>query len=286
MIPSGYPVEQLVIPSGYPVEQLAKTLCWEDRSAHIRAIALFALKVYAVGEGGLPSSFNRAKVFAAVAMLEHLERFSADDLPLEQRMLLPGYKELLNIALRHGWTTIRRLESTSKYQQDLAARVEGSIMIAEMVEFSYRYATKRADHRKAGFTMARDFLCKKNKKFIGYSRSTITERWSAFNQGTSAVLIYLMHHPKFNLLSATPTADDFWMALLKQVEDRELLKQFFAAYIAVSKILRPHGYDNVKISLPELKGIPLPFDIDDFSEEDVKIIDSVKSGSACTAGLS
>src|SRR3981081_4726350 len=108
-----------MIPSGYPIEQVARTLCWEDRPAHVRAIALFALKVYAVGEGGLPSSFNRAKVFAAVAMLEHLERSSADDLPLEKRMLLSGYKELLDFALRHGWTTIRSVESSVEYRQAL-----------------------------------------------------------------------------------------------------------------------------------------------------------------------
>jgi hypothetical protein len=261
-----------MVPSGYPVEQLAKTLCWEDRPAHIRAVALFALKVEAVGEGGLPSSFNRAKVFAAVAMLERLESCSADDLPLEQRMLLPGYKELLNLALRHGWTTVRRLESSEKYQQDLGARIESSIMIAKMVEFSYRYATKRPDGRKAGFTLARDFFAKKNQRLPGYSRSTITERWTSFNHGQSAVLIYLMHHQRFKLLSVDPTANDFCMT---QVEDRDLLKRFFAAYVTVSAKLRPHGYPNAKIDLPELKGTSPAFEIDDFSEAESKIVDAI-----------
>jgi hypothetical protein len=259
--------------TGYPIQQLAETLCWEDASVEVRSIALFTLKVYAISEPSSlgNSSFQKAKVFAALAMLEHLE--GCIDLEevesLERRMQLPGYRRILEIALRRGWRPIRRLDDLETYEKNLAVRIEQSKLISEMVEFSYRFITKRSYGRKAGFTLARDFVVRKHGDTIGYGRSTITERWNSFEQGSTGVLIYLMHHPTFNLLSVHPTAGDFCRA---QVENRELLKRFFAAYIAMSKKLRPHGYADVLIEIPELKGISSSIEVEDFSESDAKIL--------------
>jgi hypothetical protein len=93
-------------------------------SLHQRAIALFGFQV-AILSPAAPHLESKARVLAAVKILEKLEDGMALNVDLEQRLKIAGYRETLDLIMREGGPRqLRSLWTTRVLWEDTGARLQ------------------------------------------------------------------------------------------------------------------------------------------------------------------
>jgi hypothetical protein len=182
------------------LQETAEILCQSDasHSPYVRAIKLFEFQV-AIFAPGSEALQRHARVFAAIKILEHIEKFSGleDSASLTERLKLPGYSEIANVIFQAGgWRRIRSLWNTREFDEQLAIRMREAQSVARLAEFSYRFVRlKPSDLRRGGSTMARSVMHQINQeaksgKKKGFSTGTLKARWKEY--GSMAALQYLI----------------------------------------------------------------------------------------------
>jgi hypothetical protein len=252
------------------LQDLARVLCQSDQSysLHQRAIALFGFQV-AILSPSTPVLESEARVLAALKILENMESDTARNADLEERLRIVGYRELLDLIMREGGA--RRLRSTwttKDLWHDVGIRLNQAKDVARMVRFSHRFAKfgEPTARKKGGPTMARHFVW----KTTGLSDGTLRQRWREY--GGTAVLQYLMllHHR--NLRPKQLSGRNFVTRLFEQADDIEGLRAFFAAYVDLTRTLRPRGY---KFDDPKFEDLGTPkssYGLKPFSAQELKVI--------------
>jgi hypothetical protein len=253
------------------LQETAEILCQSDasHSLYVRAIKLFEFQVAIFASGGEALQPD-AGVFAAIKILEHIEKLSGlkDNASLTERLKLPGYSEIADVIFQAGgWRRIRSLWDTGEFDDQLATRRRQAQPIALLAEFSYRFARlKPSDPRRGGSTMARSVIHEVNRKKKGFSTGTLKTRWKEY--GSMAVLQYLILIKMPDLKPRRISKKGFVETLLSQASDIERLKRLFSAYLVVSKVLRPRGYDSPLITVECLKRIKPALSVSGFSEDE------------------
>ncbi|THD63775.1 MAG: hypothetical protein E7813_17435 [Bradyrhizobium sp.] len=253
------------------LQETAEILCQSDasHSPYVRAIKLFEFQV-AIFAPGSEALQRHARVFAAIKILEHIEKLSGleDRASLTERLKLPGYSEIANVIFQAGgWRRIRSLWNTREFDEQLAIRMGEAKSVARLADFSYRFVRlKPNDLRRGLSTMARHVVKEINKNKAGFSESTIKTRWREYK--STAAFDYLVLIQKIGSKPLKLSKKHFVENLLRQASDVEQLRYFFAAYVEVSKVLRPRGFPSDPISGPFLKGIKPNLSVPEFSEDE------------------
>jgi hypothetical protein len=224
----------------FPIQKIADVLLNENLSLYRRAIELYGFQALVLSPGYLHDGIN-AKIFAAVKILEMFDEGMPEDTAIREKLETPHYEEVLEVALFWGWRRFRSIGTAREFADDLDRRKEESLAVAQMAEFSYRFAKFGSSERKlGGSTMAREFLVRRNRrKQVRYSDGTLKTRWSEYKD--SGVLLYLLHMHMSDLFPPRLTRKQFVKQLLLQAGDVGKLHFLLAAYRDVSHLLRPRG---------------------------------------------
>jgi hypothetical protein len=252
------------------LEELARGLCQSDQSysLHQRAIALFGFQV-AILSPAVPVLESGARVLAALKILESMENDTAGNAGLEERLRIVGYRELLDLIMREGGA--RRLRSTwttKEFSDQISVRLDEAKDVALMVQFSHRFAKfgEPRTRQTGGPTMARYFV----RKRTGPSDSTLKQRWREYSD--TAVLQYLMLRHHRNLIPKRLSGKNFVGRLFEQAHDIQGLRAFFAAYVDLTRTLRPRGYKFDDLKIQTLASPVLSYALKPFSERELKVI--------------
>lgn len=229
------------------LQKLARVLCHSDQSFSLpqRAVALFGFQA-AILSPSARSLESQARVLAALKILESMESDTARNADLEQRLRIAGYREVLDFIMGEGGARrLRSLWTTKVFWEDVSARLDRARDVALMVQFSHRFAKfgQPTPRQKGGPTMARHFVC----ETTGPSDGTLRKRWREY--GGTAVLQYLVLFHHKNLRPKQLSGKNFVTRLFEQAEDIAGLRAFFAAYVDLTRTLRPRGYkfDDLKL---------------------------------------
>jgi hypothetical protein len=257
------------------LEELARVLCQSDQSCSLpqRAIALFGFQA-AILSPSARSLESMARVLAALKILESMENDTAQNADLEQRLRIAGYRDVLDLIMREGGARrLRSLWTTKVFWNDVSERLDQARDVALMVQFSHRFAKfgQPTPRQKGGPTMARRFVC----ETTGRSDGTLRKRWREY--GGTAVLQYLMLFHYKNLRPKQLSGKNFVTRLFEQAEDIAGLRAFFAAYVDLTRTLRPRGYKFDDLKLDTLASPAPLYELEPFSERELKVIKNYKS---------
>jgi hypothetical protein len=159
---------------GIDLDETATILIHESaESRYVRAIRLFEFQTCLF----YPQTFSvqkdvpiqrDARLLAALKLLEYLEarKLAATErnaISLRDLSKNRDYVEIFDkVILRSGgWRAIRHIRSAKEFDEQLKIRQGEARTAAQLVDFSYRFATLRPhDKRRAGATMARSIVCR------------------------------------------------------------------------------------------------------------------------------
>jgi hypothetical protein len=248
------------------------------QSVFLKAIRLFEFQVSIFAPNSQKLQLD-ARVLVAIRILEHIQKSFpnvSDEATLTELLRLPEYGDIVNIVFQSGgWRRIRQLWGAREFDKQLAIMVEQAKVVARLAEFSYRFERLMpTDPRKAGPAMARECLNEVRKKGGGYSTGTLKSRWSEY--GSAAALQYVLLIQKIGPKLLKVNKVNFVEKLVSQTSDVDSLRNFFAAYRDVSKVLRPRGYDSPLLALDNLKKVKPELPIREFSEKMRKAIQDYK----------
>jgi len=224
----------------------------DQRPLYMRAISLFEFEV-SLFKTFQPKS---ARLFAAIKLMEHLEQ--------EMKMKHSRPNTLKDLASNDeycrifdevigptgGWRRIRRALSDREFDDDVGARIEEAKAVAEVIDFSYRFAILRKDKgykRRGGVSLARYVVQTAPSYNSKMSRSTMKNRWREY--GSSSAFIYLLLKNGYSFLPRRVSTIQFAAKLLQQIQDEQALRQFFCAYQHITNVLSGSGYMFPKLSL-------------------------------------
>src|SRR5260370_19406636 len=121
----------------------------DQRPLYMRAISLFEFEVSLLfRRGRLP---KKARLFAAIKLMEQLEQEmkmnhsrpnTLKDLASDDEYCRI-FDEVIGPA--GGWRRIRRALSDREFDDDVDARIKEAKAVAEVIDFSYRFAMLRRD---------------------------------------------------------------------------------------------------------------------------------------------
>jgi hypothetical protein len=111
------------------------------------------------------------------------------------------------------------------------------------------------------------------RKIRKISDGTIRARWREY--GKTAVLQYSFK--KTGLRPAKLNKEQFVENLLSQVTDVDRLRRLFAAYLDVSKVLRPRGYSCDHIAIQCLSKTLSTLKPKEFSADELTLINAYSS---------
>jgi hypothetical protein len=260
--------------------EVARNLCetTATKSVFLKAIELieFQVSIFAPDSQRLQLD---ARVLVAIRILEHIQKSFpdvSDEATLTELLRLPEYGDIVNIVFQSGgWRRIRQLWSAREFDEQLAIRVDEAKAVARLADFSYRFAKSMPNgSRKAGPTMARKCLNEFNKRKGGYSTGTLKNRWSEY--GSAAALQYVLLIQKIGPKLLKVNKVNFVEKLISQTLEVDSLRNFFAAYRDVSKVLRPRGYDSPLLALNELNDVKPELPVKEFSKKMREIIQQYK----------
>jgi hypothetical protein len=257
------------------LQDLARVLCQSDRSysLHQRAIALFGFQV-AILSPSARRLESKARVLAALKILEGMESDTPRNADLDQRLRIAGYREVLDFVMREsGATGLRSLWTTKVLWEDLSVRLDQARDVARMVQFSHRFAKfgRPTPRQKGGSTMARHFVC----ETTGRSDGIIRERWREY-RGTAVLQYLILFHHK-NLRPKRLSGKNFVTRLFEQANDIEGLRAFFGAYVDLTGTLRPRGYKFDDLKLDNLANHKPSYELKPFSDQELKAIKNYRS---------
>jgi hypothetical protein len=249
------------------------------QSVYVRAIKLFEFQVSIFAPNSHALQLD-ARVLVAIRILEHIQKSSPsvnDDAALTELLALPEYAEIASIVFQSGgWRRIRQLWSAKEFDQHFASRREEAKIVAQLADFSFRFAKLMPDDsRKGGPTMARKCLHDVNKENVGYSTGTLKSRWSQYGSAAALQYVLLIQNIGPKLLKLNKVG--FVEKLVAQTSDVNSLRSFFSAYRDVSKVLRPRGYDSPLLALDDLRNIDPKLSIEKFSKKMREAIQGYKS---------
>ncbi len=185
------------------LDDIARVVCQTDRKypLYLRAITLFGFQV-AILSPADPARESKARVLAALKILESLEIAVGSDADLENRLELPDYRDVLNLLMREGGAKALRLAGTTReFWGDIDARLGEVKDVAGMVEFSHRFAEFRppssAAAKLAGSTMARVFCTQTGGSSDGYA-PPITTRSIVFCSNIDLVSCSMLPFGQFD----------------------------------------------------------------------------------------
>jgi hypothetical protein len=206
------------------LQEAARVLCQFDQaqSLHRRAITLFGFQV-AVLSPSIPVLESKARVLAALKILEGMESDVAFGAGLQERLGIVGYRELLDLIMREGGArTLRSMWSTNEVWDHVNRSLKEAKDVAHMVQFSHRFANfgKPKPRQKGGPTMARRFV----SETIGPSDGTLKRKWREY--GATAVLQYLMLFHYKRLRPKKLSGKSFVKRLFQQAGDVEELEDW------------------------------------------------------------
>lgn len=262
------------------LDETARILTQSDNgeSIYLRAIRLFEFQICLYCPEILSSRKNtywqvRARLFAALKLLEHLERQIAEKgekegVTLSELAANSDFAEIFDriIMKSGGLRRIQNLGGLKEFDEQIDIRKSRTVVVAKVVDFSYRFALLKPKTRaKGGVTMARAIVA--TTPSYGYRRrsSTLKSRWREY--GPTAGFLYLLRIQKFELVPCPLTSDRFAKQLLKQADDIAHIREFFLAYQYLCNILKTRGYNfpsvhSVVGKLPDLAFDPFPNDVD------------------------
>jgi hypothetical protein len=256
------------------LDDVARVLCQTDQAypPYLRAITLFGFQV-AILSPIQPTRESKGRVLAGLKILEQLETETevAATANLKRRLEIHNYSEILDLVMQEGGAKRLRFASTTKaFSKTLDRRRREARDVAQMVEFSHRFAEFRPPTSKAaqvaGSTMARAFVTQMG----GPSDGTLKQRWRKY--GDRAVLQYLMlvHHQK--LKPEKLSARSFLEKLYEQAEDLETIHAFFVSYRNLRLVLKPRGYNFEEFTLDGFSKPTPEYALMKFSEKELRVI--------------
>ncbi len=120
------------------LDDIARIVCQIDRAypLYLRAITLFGFQV-AILCPNQARRESKARVLAALKILESLETGVQSDVNLESRLEIPDYRDVLNAIMREGGAkAIRVAGTTEDFWKEIKKRlgeVEGSRKMVEIL---------------------------------------------------------------------------------------------------------------------------------------------------------
>jgi hypothetical protein len=243
-------------------------------SLYLRAIRLFEFQTCLF----YPETFaaekdtaiqKNARLLAVLKLLGYLEArilkaTEQDTLSLCDLSKDGDYVEIFDkVFLRSGgWRAIRNIWNAKEFDEQIKIRLGQARTAAKLVDFSYRFATIKPNHRqKAGPTMARSIICSSPSYQYKKELSTLKTRWREY--GATAAFSYLLFVQKFELKPPPVSSRRFCPILLTQVADTGHITEFFQAYRHLCDVLGTRGYRFPRISAIESNSA-LVFPLDPF----------------------
>lgn len=222
-----------------------------------------------------------ARIFVALKFFEKIER----DLKQERSVNFMTYRDLAGheqycrlfddvFAKNGGWSRIRHSEDASTFDEDIDARCAEARVVANVVDFSYRFSIYCKERKlSGGVDNARYVLEKAPEYKSSIGESQIKNRWREYKQ--SSIFLYLLLVQNFDLRPPRISSTNFLAKLLKQADNTAELRRFFAAYQAVYTALLSRRYKDLPAIALHLDVSDIALNVSDFPSTTYTIIDSM-----------
>jgi hypothetical protein len=229
-----------------------------DRSRFFTAICLYEFQVAILypksfkklleatdlSERGPSKVLRRARIYAAIRILEHLEsEAKRDGQPIGLQKVTPSgeYAKLYDeiVVANGGWKQIRYMPSIKTFERNLAKRTRRAKTVGKCIDFSFRFSTIPDTGRyKGGVSSARRVVARAKYYEVNRKSSTVKNRWREFKSTSAFAYLSLVEEllPRPKL-----TKRSFVESLLKAADDKRL-RAFFRSYQQLDEALSPRNY--------------------------------------------
>jgi hypothetical protein len=231
------------------LDDVVEKLCAQRGSPFEKAIDLFEFQV------GIfrPSkrARRRARVFAAIKLVEHLEKSMGlrPGIDSSKALKFKDFRHVFGEAFRGGWVTIRRLPSDNSFDNKLLKNRNEAQFAANMIDFLYRYDPASIG-KPASFSKALYFVANTECYGSKLKKTAAKSRWRKYSK--RSIFLYLILIKNFKLMPPRVCTAQFATTLLKAASDLESLLNFFAAYNLVAENLNSKKINFPLLTLPAL----------------------------------
>jgi hypothetical protein len=254
------------------LEHLVEFLIKEDASVsrYHRAVRLFEFQVslfyqrsfnqllLAANDNAIAPTpkLREARALATVKILQKLENDikekSTATISIRDLAEDASYRSIFDnlFLVNSGWDQIVGSISQRTFDTKIQKHCELAQTAANIIDFSYRLSKNplNVDYQRrrnpGGLDSARYVVRKTSRPAM--ADTTIRLRWSPYS--SSAIFLYLLIKQDFDLKPSPVKSSDFICRLLRQTENREVLRRYFRAYQVVQAAL-----SDLKYSVPRLE---------------------------------
>jgi hypothetical protein len=244
------------------LKQIVELLIDESQSLYIRAISLFefqtavyrpkAFEHLIEAQTGLraPTKILRtARIHAAIKILEEIEaglqKNSDSVTSIQDCAANEDYQNIFAVfAANGGFRRLRHSQSARTFDRNTMAKDKEAQVVANIVDFSYRYSKHRAGEQypgrsNPGGVHAAQYVVR-NAYPPALGESTIKSRWREYQ--LPAIFLYLLHYHRFDMRARRVSSRNFLAALLQQAGNIDELRRYFCAYQTVRAALLDRKY--------------------------------------------
>ena len=273
----GHVVELLIKEDGAATSRLRRAIRLFEFQVALFHPASFDKLVASEGDVTAPTNILKmARIFAATKILENIEA----DLKQKENVSVVSIRELAadenyqsvfdDIFANGGWPRIRQCWTAREFDGDIAARRGEAQVVANIVDFSYRFSQHLASakyprRRNPGGVDAAKYVVRKAYRPV-VSESTIKSRWRVYK--LPAIFLYLMLNQRFDVRPSRVNSPKFLDGLLRQADNIDELRSYFCAYQTVRAALFERKYKlspaldlDLKCSPPQLEAAEFSPDI-------------------------
>jgi hypothetical protein len=223
-----------------------------------REIRLHQLKTW-VYSSGSPSRVTDAGLFCAVRYMRGIEKALGRQGVRASRLarLLredDDYKVLYNKFVgRSSWTSLLRKPSAKSFDQSIANRKDGARIVADLVDYGFRYAEHDGQDLACANLSHAIFLRSKYRPPAEsegapgkpLSERSISERWVMHKP--AAIFVYVDREFDFAFFPRKISSESFLDELSQDVEAVDNLRHFLGTCAYVAEKLAPAGWKCLSI---------------------------------------